>query len=262
MRVSVIVTTYNNPLFLKKVLAGFLLQRREPDELLIADDGSGHDTADVVKEFASVAVFPVYHVWQEDRGFRAGTIRNLAIARSSGDYIILLDGDCVINRDFIFDHVSLAEKDCFLQGKRLLVSKEKSETFSTAQANSSPRLFRMALEGSIRNVHHLLAIPCYPAIRNRKLKGIKSCNMSFFRDDILAVNGFNEDFVGWGNEDSELAYRFFTYGLKKKVHPFKAICFHLWHATSKIVPLANVKLLAGTMASSEFYCKNGLVKER
>ncbi len=247
MKVSLIVTTYNNPRALKKVMEGILCQTRLPDEVIIADDGSGEETDAIVRNFSANGVFPAFHVRHEDKGFRAAKIRNEAIKRSTGEYLILLDGDCVVNRLFVSDHISLAEKGCFIQGKRVLVRRDFVE-------------IRRALSGRISNAHHLIRLPRSFSIKNRKLKGIKSCNMSFFRTDITAVNGFNEDFIGWGNEDSELACRFFKYGLKKKVHSFMAICFHLWHPVNKTVTDENKLLLATAVASGEYVCKNGITK--
>jgi glycosyltransferase involved in cell wall biosynthesis len=261
LRLSVIVTTYNNPSFLKKVLEGFFIQTRPPDEVLVADDGSGKDTRQLIEEFARKASFPVVHVWQEDKGFRLARIRNQAIEKSSGDYIIVLDGDCVINRYFVADHEFLAEKGCFIQGKRVLVKKGAVSSFDCHFANSFTKLLRMALTGSLSNIHHLIRLPVSFTMKDRKLKGIKGCNMSFFRKDIEAVNGYNENFVGWGNEDSELACRFFKYGLTKKVHLFMAVCFHLWHTTSKQVSNGNRQLLLETSASTGYYCRNGLFKK-
>lgn len=261
MKVSLIITTYNNAPALEKVADSALRQTRYPDEVLIADDGSGDETALVVRSFAQRAPFPVVHVWQEDRGFRAAKIRNQAIARASGDYLILLDGDCVMNRHFIADHVGLAEKGCFIQGKRIHVNKKAVVSFEPGDTDSPLALLRMALTGRITNSHHLLRLPHYQGFKNKKLKGIKSCNMSFFKSDVVAVNGFNEDFEGWGNEDSELVCRFFKYGLFKKVHPFMAVCFHLWHPTNKIVTHCNKFLLSAAVSSKEFFCRNGLAKE-
>lgn len=261
MKVSLIITTYNNPSALEKVAESALRQARCPDEVLIADDGSGEETASVVKAFAAKAAFPVIHVWQEDRGFRAAKIRNKAIGRSSGDYLILLDGDCVMNRHFVADHLELAEKGCFIQGKRIHVNKKAVASFAAGDVDSPLALLRMALTGKISNSHHLMRLPYYPGFKNRKLKGIKSCNMSVFKSDIVAVNGFNEDFEGWGNEDSELACRFFNFGLLKKVHPFMVVCFHLWHPTNKIVTHCNKMLLSVAVSSGAYFCRNGLVKE-
>ncbi|MDA8432121.1 MAG: glycosyltransferase family 2 protein [Nitrospiraceae bacterium] len=261
MKLTLCITTYNNAASLRKVAGSALRQTRFPDEVLIADDGSGEETASVVRSFALRAPFPVFHIWQEDRGFRAAKIRNKAITQSSGDYIILLDGDCVMNRHFIADHSGLAEKGCFIQGKRIHVNKKAVASFEPDDADSPFALLGMALARRISNSHHLIRLPYYPGLKNRKLKGIKSCNMSFFRTDILAVNGFNEDFEGWGNEDSELACRFFTYGLFKKVHPFMVVCFHLWHPTNKIVTHCNRLLLSAAESSGEYFCRNGLVKD-
>jgi len=261
LKVSLVITTYNNPVALKKVTDSVLNQTRQPDEVFIADDGSDEETARVVERFSGISSFPVFHVWQEHRGFRAAKIRNEAIKRASGDYIILLDGDCVANRYLLSDHVTLAEKGCFIQGKRVHVNRNAAEWFTHDHADSAFSLVKMALSRKISNVHHILRLPFFPEVRNRRLKAIKSCNMSFFGDDMRAVNGFNEEFVEWGNEDSELACRFFKYGLIKKVHPFMAICFHLWHPTNKTMTGNTRRLLAKTIASKGYFCEHGLTKK-
>jgi len=261
VKVSLIITTYNNPLGLKKAAESACHQTRSPHEVIIADDGSDEETADAVKHFAGYAPFPVIHVRQDNRGFRAAMIRNRAISISSGDYIVLLDGDCVMSRNFVADHELLSEKRCFIQGKRILVNRSAVDAFDHTVADSPPALIRMALLRRITNAHHLLRLARYPGFKNRKLKGIKSCNMSFFKKDIVAVNGFNEDFEGWGNEDSELACRFFKYGLLKKEHPFMAVCFHLWHPTNKVATHCNNLLLTAALASDKYFCENGLTKK-
>lgn len=261
MKVSVIISTYNSPAYLKKVLDGFLFQKKAPDEIIVADDGSGRNTRELIQKSSALFNFPLLHVWQENNGFRAGKIRNSGIARSSGEYIILLDGDCVINRNFVSDHIALAEEGYFVQGKRVLVGKDAMVYFNHHHANSFAALWKMALTGRLSNTHHLIRIPYAISIRNKKLAGIKSCNMSFFRQDVLAVNGFNEDYIGWGNEDSDLACRFIKYGLTKKTAPFRAICFHLWHPTNKTVGDLNKKLLNETISSNACFCENGIVKK-
>ncbi len=262
MKVSLIVTTFNNPVFLKKVTDSILCQTLMPSEVIIADDGSGDDTAAVVEAFARKATCPVIHVWQENKGFRAAMIRNRAIKKTAANYIILLDGDCVIDRHFIADHCSLAEKGCFIQGKRIHVNRSIVDQFDADIANSLQTLLKLTFRCKISNSHHLLRLPRYFAISNQSLKGVKSCNMSFFRQDVFAVNGFNEDYVGWGNEDSDLACRFFKYGLSKKVHPFMANCFHLSHPVRQNSASSNnTQLLRAAAAADEFFCKNGLLKE-
>ncbi|MBI4656309.1 MAG: glycosyltransferase family 2 protein [Elusimicrobia bacterium] len=261
MKISVIVATYDNPCALEKSLEGFLRQTRPPDEIITADDGSGARTRELIAGFAAKASFPILHIWQENAGFRAAKIRNEAIKKTLADYIILMDGDCVPNKHFISDHLDMSEQGFFVQGKRILLARKASGNFSAENSDSIPYLLGLALKGRMSNTHHILRMPWFPDFKNTKLNGIKSCNMGFFKKDFLAVNGFNEDFTGWGREDSELAVRFFKYGLKKKFHPFRTICFHLWHEHLSRKELdRNDKLLEQSLKSGSCVCRNGIQK--
>jgi glycosyltransferase involved in cell wall biosynthesis len=263
MKTSVIITTYNRPDALVKVLRGLRHQRRPADEILVADDGSGPETLETVRGFAREFSRPLHHIRHDDRGFRAAEIRNKAILTSTGDYIILLDGDCIPATCFIGDHLALAENGCFFQGKRVLINKRLANRFTHEYTQSALTLIRYVFTQDISNRHHLIRMPYFPALYPSGLNGIRSCNMGFFRKDIFAVNGFNQDFVGWGREDSELAARFRGYGLKRKEHPFMAACFHLWHEENDRKHLAgNDDLLRRTVNSNEYICSNGLIQHR
>jgi len=260
MKISVIITTYNRPGALLKVLEGLQYQKRLADEVIVADDGSKAQTEEVVRNFMNGADFPISHVWHEDKGFRAAKIRNMAIKESIGHYLISLDGDCIPNKHFISDHLSLAERGFFYQGKRVLVNNEFLDNFSCEDANSFSALLKCFLLGKISNAHHLIRLPMLPALSSKSLNGIRSCNMGFFREDIFSVNGFNQDFVGWGREDTELAVRFYKYKLKRKSHPFMAICYHLWHEEYDRKRLSvNDELLKKTMDSDQYTCSRGLI---
>ncbi len=258
---SVIITTYNRPDTLEKALEALRRQTRPADEIIVADDGSRPETLDMVRHFEKSYHQAIGHVWQKDEGFRAARIRNKAINKSTGGYIILLDGDCIPSGRFVEDHLALAEKKTFFQGKRILVGKVVSRSFTYAHTKRPLRLIRYALSGGLSNSHHLIRLPSFPSFHTRKESGIRSCNMSFLREDIVAVNGFNEDFTGWGREDSELAARFYRYGLQKREHPFMAICFHLWHEQNSTDQLkANDAILEKSIRSKEYFCRNGLEK--
>ncbi len=263
MKISVIVTTYNRPDALKKVIRGLLSQTKSPHEIMIADDGSSRETQHLINELAAASVLcPIIHVWQEDKGFRAARIRNLAIKKSTGKYIITLDGDCIPEKHFIEDHLKLAKEDFFFQGKRVLVGKNFSKSFVFKNTKEKIRLILQAIRGEISNVHHILRIPLFPISETKKLSGIKSCNMGFFKEDLYAVNGFNQDFIGWGREDSELAIRLYNLGLKRRGHPFMAICFHLWHGENDRSRMdINDKLLQEQIDSKTIACKNGISKQ-
>lgn len=259
MKVSVIVTTYNRPDALEKVIAALLSQTRPPDEILVADDGSGPETRELITSLQSNSGPPLHHVWQEDEGFRLSRIRNKAVLKSKGDYLILLDGDCIPTRFFVADHLALAEKGCFFQGKRALVNRKLAKGFDFNAASSFIRMLCQAVSGGISNAHHIVRIPFFPSSRNRKMSGVRGCNMGFFKADVEAVNGFNHEFTSWGREDSEFVARFFKYGVKRKENPFRAVCFHLWHRENKGTCSAkNEELLKQALSSDAWYCAHGL----
>ncbi len=127
MTISVIVTTYNRPDALRAVLDGLAAQTDRDFEILVADDGSRDDTRELVEAVRSGVPVPIRHVWQEDRGFRAGAARNRATAQARGDYVIFLDGDCVPRPSFIARHRALAEAGWMVAGNRILLSGDVHE---------------------------------------------------------------------------------------------------------------------------------------
>lgn len=260
MKISVIATTYNRPDALTRVMAGLAAQVRLPDEVIIADDGSAPDTADAVEHFRDRCPFALHHVWQEDEGFRAAAIRNRAIRKASGEYLVFLDGDCVPEPHFVMDHCRLARPGTFFQGKRVLLGPRWEARFTVDAVATAGRRLLLGLSPQVGNRHHVVRLPAFPATVGTALGGIRSCNMGIYKADLVAVNGFNEAFVGWGREDSELVVRLYRYGLKRRGHPFMAICFHLWHPENDRRHLArNDDLLRRQQAAAEGHtCRDGL----
>ena len=116
MRVSVIITTFDQPEQLEKVLWGYANQRHREFELIVADDGSGPQTTEVIDRVAKLAGLDVIHVWHEHRGFRKTEILNRAIAASGSEYLVFSDGDCIPRSDFVATHLALARRGRFLSG--------------------------------------------------------------------------------------------------------------------------------------------------
>lgn len=236
LRIAVIVTTYNRPDALAAVLEGFLAQTDANFEVLVADDGSIGDTAQVVKDFRQRASFPVVHVWQEDDGFRAAAIRNRALAASGAEYIIFTDGDCIPTADFVARHRALSEPGCFLSGNRLLLSEAFTrrvlcEKIPVHSWGAGDWLLARG-RGDVNRLMPLLRLPDMAWLRKRsprRWQGAKTCNLSAFRDDLLRVNGLDESYTGWGQEDSDLVVRLIRAGLVNKSARFSAPVLHLWH---------------------------------
>jgi len=230
-KVSVIITTYNKPHYLERVIEGYLAQTRPPDEIVIADDGSTKETALLVDRMRGRGEgVRIEHVWHEDRGFRAARIRNMAIAKSAGEYLILCDDDSIPCRNMVEDHLRYAEKGFFIQGHRVLLGPGISASF-TRRDITFFALAAAALRREAGNIANAVRLPVPVVRRSKRGRGVRSCNMSFSREDFIAVNGFDEGYEGWGREDSDLAERFFKYGLRRKDIKGRAVCYHLYHAS-------------------------------
>ena len=235
LSIAVIVTTYNRPDALKAVLEGYLAQHDQNFELLVADDGSKSDTAELVRQYQQRAPFKIRHIWQEDDGFRAAAIRNRALAATQADYIIFTDGDCVPRVDFIQLQRKLAEPGWFLAGNRLLLSAALTQSVLDknlpiqAWTNSEWRTIKQ--QGGIERMLPLFTLPLgiLRKFSPKRWKGAKTCNLSAFRKDLAMVNGLDESYTGWGMEDSDLVIRLIRAGIYNKSARFSAPVFHLWH---------------------------------
>ena len=228
-RCCLVVTTYQRPDALGSVLDAVATQSRPPDELIVADDGSGPATAEVIARHSAQAAYPVRHEWQEHAGFRAGRIRNAAIARSDCEYIVLLDGDMVVHPDFLADHLALARPGHFSQGVRILLDAQATRRMLD-RAAGPPGLLSPGL-GIVRRGYGLRSPALARAVRRlaNAVVAIKACNQGFWRDDLVAVNGFDEAMTGWGSEDKELCARLENAGVRRQTLLFAAVAWHLDH---------------------------------
>ena len=257
MKTSLVITTYNRPEALLLVLKSTQLQSHLPSEVIIADDGSNKNTKKAIDEFKKKSSLNIYHSWQEDKGFRAAQSRNKAIARSNGDYIIVIDGDMILHPEFIRDHAINSELGCFVQGGRVLLSHSKtSKMIENQKINLSFTDF--GLKNRKNSIHSSL-LSRYLSIKKNYLKGIKTCNLAFFKKDCIAINGFNNDFEGWGREDSEFSLRLMNSGIERKTLKFNAIQFHLWHhESSKNSLKINDEIMQKTINKNLSWCENGI----
>ena len=255
MKVSLLITTYNWPEALYLSIMSALDQTHLPDEIIIADDGSGIETKEMLASIDSAIT--IVHSWQEDDGFRAASSRNKAIAKARGEYIIGIDGDMILEKHFIEDHLSLAQEGRYLQGSRVLLTPQKSQ-----EVLAHKRYHLSAFETGLQNRTNAFRIPFLTALlsrENQKIRGIRSCNFSMYKKDILAVNGFNEAFVTWGREDSEFVQRLYHRGIKRKNVKFKAVQYHLYHDEGK-ASSQNDTILDKTIREKRTWCENGIDK--
>jgi glycosyltransferase involved in cell wall biosynthesis len=257
MRISVAVITYNWPAALELVLRALARQTVLPLEVIVTDDGSRPETRALLERIAVDYPVRLVHLWQEDDGARMSRARNRAIAAAVGDYVILLDGDMVADRRLVADHHAFARKGCFAQGSRVLTDQASTERMlSTGTLDLG--FFTRGIERRRHTVRFPLLAHAYgrPSTRRR---GIKSCNMGFWREDLVSLNGFNEAMTGWGREDTELAARAFNAGLLRRDIRFSAQAVHLYHPSRKhVVGNPNDLVLEDTRRRHLIRCEVGL----
>tara|TARA_B110000261_G_scaffold159288_1_gene196936 strand:+ start:753 stop:1541 length:789 start_codon:yes stop_codon:yes gene_type:complete len=257
MKLTLIITTYNWPAALLLVLKSVENQSIKPDELIIADDGSRDETKNLINKLKKDSNINIIHSWQEDIGFRAAKSRNKAILKSSGDYIVLIDGDTILHTNFIKDHINNAEFGFFVQGSRVLLT-EKSTKKALAKKISRFSFFSLGLKNRKNSIHSNLLSLIF-SNKNNYLRGIKAHNIAFYKQACIDINGFNNEFEGWGREDSEFAARLINSGLKRKNVRFNSIQFHLWHNdNSRTLLEKNDGILSDTLNNQKKWCENGI----
>jgi glycosyltransferase involved in cell wall biosynthesis len=260
---SLIISTYNWPEALNLVLLSVKDQYILPKEVIIADDGSGDATKELIDSFKQDFPVPLIHVWHEDKGFRLAEIRNKAISSVTSDYVIQVDGDTVLHKHFINDHLRAAEKGFFISGSRVLVDK-----IGTENAQKNFKINFHFLSKNIKNRLNTLRIPFLSPYFEKKTYNlekasstVRGCNMSFWLNDLKQTNGYCVEMTGWGFEDWELSARLINSGLGKKRIKFGAILFHQYHELHEKSGInINEELYNITIREKLIICKNGIQK--
>ena len=259
MQTSLVFPTYNWPEALEMIFISLKAQSEMPDEVVIADDGSKNETKQLIDRYRDELDIPIKHIWHEDQGWRKTTILNKAVAAASGDYIIQIDGDCILHASFIKDHKEAAAKSTYLYGSRVNIQEELvDEVFSTKRIKFP--YFLKGLKRRTRNIHAPFLGKMFGINKDLSRK-IRGCNFSFWRPDFIEVNGYDEDMIGWGREDSELAARFINCGIYGKRMRYRGIVYHIWHPTKprEEVP-GKDDIQNKTITQGITRCKNGIDK--
>jgi glycosyltransferase involved in cell wall biosynthesis len=234
--ISIIVTTYDRPDALDAALRALAGQTDRDFEVVIADDGSGPQTAHLVERWAACLGAPIKHVWHQHDGFRGGEIRNRGIRASAGQLCIFVDGDCLVPPDFVAVHRRLAEPGYFVTGNRILLSRALTQTVlgekTAIETFGIAALMREHRRGGVNRLLPALRLPLGPLrkLRSGAWKGAQSCNLAVARSDLYRVDGFDCSYRGWGLEDSDLVVRLFHAGVRRKDGRFATGVLHLWHA--------------------------------
>lgn len=267
-RATLFVSTYEMPRHLELVCAALERQTTREFEIFFCDDGSGETTREVIERFKGISPVPVHHVWQEHQGFRKCRILNQALRQARGEIAIFLDGDCVPHRDYVRDHLEQQREGFYLAGRRV----ELGEKFSALLTPEMIRqgffdrpqlsLLRSVLAGESEYFQRSVRIP-WPGVRRllkmNRVVDLKGCNYSVPRSALERINGFDEDYEGYGREDTDVELRLQNLGLKIRSMKGLAIQFHVWHPRRDFTP-KNDDRLGQLKTSGRIRCQNGLQK--
>ena len=259
MKTSLILSTYNWPEALRCCLESIARQERLPDEILIADDGSRDETRRLIEAFAASSGLPLRHIWHEDRGFRLAAIRNRAMAAATGDYLIQIDGDLVLHPRFVADHIAMARQGFYVVGSRVVLGPTLSRKLLDHPSQAAfPGLFEHDLKNRLNGIRLPLLTRL---LQNRRGHGARGCNMAFWREDVLAVNGYDEQMTGWGHEDKEFAARLGHLGRQQHSLKFGGLAAHLWHnEASRSRETVNLDILHRTEREKTIRCETGIAQ--
>lgn len=258
--IGVIISTYNNPNWLEKVLWGYMNQTVQVDEIIIADDGSKEDTRLLIESFKDK--LPIKHVWHEDNGFQKSQILNKAIVASTADYMIFTDQDCIPRIDFVETHQQYAEKGYLLSGGYFKLPMDISlslteDDIKTGNAFSLKWLRKKGLPYSFKctKLFTNKTFACFMNAITPTKATWNGCNASGWRQDILKTNGFNEE-MQYGGQDREFGERLFNMGIKPKQIRYSAICLHLDHKR----PYKTAESMAKNIAIRKNTRKSGIIE--
>ncbi len=229
--IAVIISTYNAPRMLRLVLEGYAGQTDRNFRIYIADDGSGPETKDIIDAFRENSPVAVEHIRHTDQGFRKARIHNRTIARLQEDYVLLTDGDCIPLPGLVAAHRRIACHNCFVSGSRILLDRNLSIDLQASQTAdmrfTAIGFLKWRLRGHINRILPLM-LPVHASSPHENRVGIRGCHLACWHSDLLRVNGFDENFEGWGREDSDLVARLLHAGIRR-IDLRGAPVLHLWH---------------------------------
>lgn len=268
-RISVIVSTYNSEEWLKKVLWGFNSQIFKNFEVVIADDGSGPKTKELLDKMSKEVFYKIVHVWQEDDGFQKSRILNKAVEVCKAEYIIMTDGDCIPREDFVEVHYINKEEGYFISGGYYMLPMNISQMI-TLEDIQQQRCFNIqwlkekGIPKTFKN-NKLTARGFISKFLNRFTPTNASWNghnSSGWKKDILNVNGFDER-MQYGGQDRELGERLFNFGIKSKQLRYSAVCVHLDHKRGYKTPESiakNISIRRETKKNKSVWSYYGITK--
>ena len=243
---SVLISTYNNPLFLEICLESYRRQTYKDFEIIITDDGSDSSTQRLIHQFQKRCAQNIRSIWQEDKGFRLAGVRNLGISAAEGEYLFFTDQDCIAGKELLDEHARLAARGWIRQGKRRLISKKKTARLLTLSSEQAADLDFQ----NISHPHHFESLFVNSIML--RFGALVASNLSGYKEDFLAAGQFDESYTGWGAEDFDLGFRLRRIKRRLSFMRRGPSVYHLYHPSRRNLFNSNYRLLYRKMLRTSF----------
>ena len=259
---ELLLAVYNSPDVTRLTLEGYCRQSDKDFTLVIADDGSGPEIKQLVEEYSKR--LNIRYLWQEDQGFRKARILNRAIATSEAEYLVFSDNDCIPEQHFIADHKQAAQHGSFVTGRRVDLGPVPTRELLSGQCKNPASfiwILRPSLKKNLKRGEKALRPPYWlHRLWSRKQIGTLGANMAMWREDLLRVNGFDEDYQGYGMEETDLEWRLLAAGVNRRTLLGRGILFHLYHPEKAMTP-ENKLQIREKRAAGHWVTHNGIEKQ-
>ena len=264
MKISLIISFYKRIDFLELILLSLERQEYKNFEVIIAEDDNAVNSKKYLKEKASKFSYKILHVYQkEDTGFRKNEMLNKAITVADGELIVIIDGDCILHRAFFKEYAKASKAKTILFGRRALLSESITKKLLGSKKLTKLNVLNLIWNKSSRveDVFYMPSIPEF--LKKKREKGVQGSNMGFFKKDILAINGFDEDYQkATAGEDDDIEWRFRAAGYQFKSMKHKALQYHLYHKFnySGAESRHNRAVMNEKIKAGHIFCANGISK--
>jgi cellulose synthase/poly-beta-1,6-N-acetylglucosamine synthase-like glycosyltransferase len=261
MLASLIIPYYKDLVALELVLTALNNQSaKNRFEVVIAEDDNDPETKKFLDKHRASFQFEIQHVTQEDKGYRRSKALNNGIKVAKNELIIFIDGDCIPHKHFIKNYLAEAKENLLLYGRRVNLGEKISNQLRQSKKLFSLSFFSLLLSDSNR-VTEGVYLPFYPNCLKSKRQPW-GCNMGALKKNIIAINGFDEDYLEWGPEDLDFCHRLIQSGAANRSVKFQSIIYHLYHTSKGAVEVIKrgKKIFDEKVNSGIIFCKNGLTK--
>ena len=274
MKISVIVPIYNRLEHFRALFICLLRQNRQIDELIITDDGSSQQILDYIADLIPKASFKIKHIYQEDKGFRKTRALNNGVINSEGELLVFCDQDLIFGEEYIEYMEKNIKKGCFLLCRPISINEEEKDIIlkTIELSNKYEELLKPLPKYYLESVNKTLKTDRKRRILNiLKLskRGIKLVGMSYavMKSDYLKVNGYDENYNGWGEEDDDFGNRLYVAGIKGKELKTPNMQIHLWHYSDPTKKHSMneeyyYKRKREIFSNKNYFCKNGCSEAR